>query len=53
MKTNVLRTSILILLLSTGAWAGSRTCSVCSTQPPHDFFAAVTAMLANLCHLFG
>jgi len=52
MKTNVLRTSILILLLSTGAWAGSGTCGSCSTQPP-DLFAAVTAMLATLYHLFG
>jgi hypothetical protein len=52
MKTNVLRTSILILLLSTGAWAGSGTCSLCSTQP-NGFFTAVTAMLASLGHLFG
>jgi len=52
MKTNVLRTSILMLLLSTGAWAGSGPCSGCSTQPS-GFFTAVTAMLANLGHLFG
>jgi hypothetical protein len=52
MKTNVLRTSILTLLLSAAAWAGTGPCSSCSTQPP-DFFAAVAAMLANLCHLFG
>jgi hypothetical protein len=52
MKTNVLRTSILTMVLAVSGWAGGG-CHACAPQHPSNLMDSMSTFFSALFHLFG